>query len=222
MKICTKCGQPGEFYKDKKAKDGLRSDCKKCNDDRRKKWCAINPQRNKESQRESHRRWYVINSPKVKESTKKYREIHPDKVKVAIKKWTISNPEKMKAQWNRDNAKKYSTVKGKLNKNMSRRINKFLHGSKVGRHWEDLVDYTIDQLKRHIEKLFNPEMTWDNYGTVWEIDHKIPIAVFNYEKPEHLDFKLCWNINNLRPLAKHENRSKSDMIEVPFQPSLAI
>jgi 5-methylcytosine-specific restriction endonuclease McrA len=30
MKLCTKCGQPGEFYNDKYAKDGLTRQCKAC------------------------------------------------------------------------------------------------------------------------------------------------------------------------------------------------
>jgi hypothetical protein len=59
-------------------------------------------------------------------------------------------------------------------------------------------------------------------GKFWEIDHVIPKNVFNYEKPEDIDFKRCWAINNLQPLEKHVNRSKKDKITDPFQPSLLI
>jgi len=65
-------------------------------------------------------------------------------------------------------------------------------------------------------------MTWENYGTYWHIDHKIPIAVFNYEKPEDIDFRLCWSLKNLQPLEKIENIKKKDKLEKPFQPSLKI
>jgi hypothetical protein len=65
-------------------------------------------------------------------------------------------------------------------------------------------------------------MSWDNYGTVWEIDHNIPVAAFNFDKPEHLDFKLCWDLKNLQPLEVSLNRSKNDRISKPFQPALAI
>ena len=75
--------------------------------------------------------------------------------------------------------------------------------------------------RRALEKLFTVGMTWKNYGTVWEIDHKIPVAIFNFEKPEHIDFRLCWNLKNLQPLEKEKNRAKSAKIEEPFQPSFA-
>ncbi len=65
-------------------------------------------------------------------------------------------------------------------------------------------------------------MSWENYGTVWEIDHKIPIAAFNFERPEDIDFKKCWELKNLRPLEIYKNRSKQARIDKPFQPSLTI
>jgi hypothetical protein len=52
--------------------------------------------------------------------------------------------------------------------------------------------------------------------------NKIPIAVFNYEKPEDIDFRLCWSLKNLQPLEKIENIKKKDKLEKPFQPSLKI
>lgn len=91
-----------------------------------------------------------------------------------------------------------------------------MRGSKAGRHWESLVGFTIDQLKAHIESLFKPGMTWENYGTVWEIDHKMPIAAFNFDSPEHVEFRLCWSLENLQPLGVSENRSKGAKIEKQY------
>ena len=51
-------------------------------------------------------------------------------------------------------------------------------------------------------------MDWNNYGRVWEIDHKKPIASFNINSYEDEDFKECWSLSNLRPLSSHENRSR--------------
>ena len=65
-------------------------------------------------------------------------------------------------------------------------------------------------------------MTWDNYGKVWHIDHKIPLAVFNYTRPEDIDFKLCWSLKNIAPLGAIENMKKGAKIEKPFQPSLCV
>jgi 5-methylcytosine-specific restriction endonuclease McrA len=62
-------------------------------------------------------------------------------------------------------------------------------------------------------------MTWDNRSE-WDIDHIIPVAVFNFEKPEDMDFKRCWELKNLRPLWKNDNRRKGARLTAPFQPSL--
>ena len=130
------------------------------------------------------------------------------------------NPEKIRAYGRKRNAK--ITPKGKLNRSIKGEIWRCLKGSKAGRHWEDLVGYNLDQLKKHLEKQFNLDMTWENYGSYWHVDHKVPIAVFNFEKPEDIDFHLCWSLKNLQPLESKKNLSKQDKIKKSFQPSLCI
>lgn len=83
------------------------------------------------------------------------------------------------------------------------------------------IGYSIEALKRHLEKQFLPGMTWENYGK-WHIDHIIPKAAFNIESVNDIDFKRCWALKNLRPLWAHDNCSKRDTLEKPFQPSLTI
>ena len=102
-----------------------------------------------------------------------------------------------------------------------KRLCESLHGIKNGRHWEDLVGYTVSELKNHLEKKFKKGMTWENYGQ-WHIDHKIPMSVFNYQRPEDIDFKKCWALENLQPLWRIENIKKSNKLTRPFQPSLAL
>ncbi len=139
------------------------------------------------------------------------------------KAWGESNPERLLEMKRNHNRKFRSTPKGNLSSTVSKRMNESLRkGMKAGRHWESLVDFTIDQLKRHLEKLFKPGMTWENYGTAWHVDHKTPIAAFNFERPDDIDFRLCWSLKNLQPLEASKNISKGDKIDRPFQPSLAI
>jgi hypothetical protein len=66
-----------------------------------------------------------------------------------------------------------------------------------------LLHYTPTELKEHLESLFQPGMTWGNYG-LWEIDHRRPIADFPVETPLHVINAL----SNLQPLWKAENRRK--------------
>ena len=98
-----------------------------------------------------------------------------------------------------------------------------LKKNKGGRKWQDLVGYSVDDLRRHIERRFKNGMNWDRFlaGEI-HIDHKIPRSVFNYSHPEHLDFKRCWALRNLQPMWAKDNISKGARLDKPFQPSLAI
>jgi hypothetical protein len=136
--------------------------------------------------------------------------------------WRKMNPEKQRLLQMRDHRKKRSTPRGRLNSVVSNAIWKSLVGNKAGHHWEDLVGYKVDQLKKHLEKQFKPGMTWGNYGSVWHIDHKIPIAAFNFHSPADIDFKRCWTLKNLRPMWADENMAKGANVDRPFQPALAI
>lgn len=85
----------------------------------------------------------------------------------------------------------------------------------------ELLGYSLEDLKRHLESLFQEGMTFENYGE-WHIDHKIPISVFNFDKPEQIDFKRCWALENLQPMWAKENLRKSAKILSAFQPSLKL
>ncbi len=208
MKKCTKCHKEKtleEFSVDNRNASGHRSRCKVCACEEGKLWQKGHPEN-------------------VKKSGQKWRATHPDAIKGnkyridSSKAWKTANPEKVKAYAK----KRRDTPKGKLNNNISFRVWLSLRGTKNNQRWEDLVGYTVCQLKYHLEKRFKPGMTWENYGTHWHIDHKIPVAVFNYEHPDDIDFRLCWSLKNLQPLESKKNRIKGAKIEIPFQPSLCI
>ena len=54
-------------------------------------------------------------------------------------------------------------------------------------------------------------MTNENYGSVWQIDHCLPITSFNLL--DEIDMKNCFNWLNLRPMYCSENISKGDKID---------
>lgn len=199
-KRCSKCGEVktvDNFYRDARRKRGFYSACKVCHNAVKILKRAI----------------AAANRPaRVKKPNERERK----------RLWRKNNPEKYKAKYMRADKKRYSTASGRLSKSIACSIRIALHGTKNGAHWEDIVGYSTAQLKRHLEKQFTPEMNWENYGSYWQIDHKIPIAAFNYEKPEDIDFLRCWHLKNLRPLEKIENIKKGAKIDKPFQPSLTL
>jgi hypothetical protein len=54
-------------------------------------------------------------------------------------------------------------------------------------------------------------MTWENYGIYWDIDHVIPLSLFDFS--QEINIKICYNWINLRPLEKKVNITKSNIIQ---------
>ena len=70
---------------------------------------------------------------------------------------------------------------------------KAVGGTKTGRT-EELLGYTAEELKTHLESLFQEGMTWDNQGD-WHIDHIIPQSYFT-----SIDqIRECFALSNLKP-----------------------
>jgi hypothetical protein len=96
----------------------------------------------------------------------------------------------------------------RLGRSFSTAINAALRGRKAGRVWRSLVSYSVDDLKRHIERQFLAGMSWANYGHGWHVDHIIPKSAFTFETADCDEFKACWALSNLRPLWKPDNMVK--------------
>lgn len=156
----------------------------------------------------------------IQKKNKKYRENNKEVIKkrkriyVRLPETKLLNNKRAKSR--RDNELIY-----RLNGDIGSQIRKSLQGNKAGRHWENLVGYTLEQLKKHLEKQFKDGMSWDNRSE-WHIDHIVPKSVFNFTKPEHRDFKRCWALKNLQPIWATDNLAKGAKIGKHFQPSLLI
>lgn len=154
---------------------------------------------------------------KAIENKKKYTYEHREEAKARAKKYYWEHLEKYKAYEQTEARKQSRKLQDmKRSKNVFYRINKAfaqgmrhsLKSNKAGQHWEDLIPYTLQQVREHLESQFTPSMSWDNYGTYWEIDHIIPQNLFNIQSPEDKEFKICWSLANLRPLKKSLNRQR--------------
>ncbi len=70
----------------------------------------------------------------------------------------------------------------------------------------DLLGCSIEQYKKYLESKFSPDMNWDNYKTLWEIDHIIEVSKFDLTIEEN-KYK-CFHYTNTQPLYKKENRRR--------------
>jgi len=77
----------------------------------------------------------------------------------------------------------------------------------------EIIGCSIDELKAHLERQFQPGMSWSNYGRIkgvkcWEIDHIRPIDSFDLTQQNQLT--ECWHYSNLQPLWAVDNQKKGN------------
>ena len=96
--------------------------------------------------------------------------------------------------------------------------------TKNGQSCLQYLPYTILDLKLHLEALFEPWMTWGNWGRYnratwadadqstwkWQIDHIIPHSTFKYTSMDCEEFRACWALSNLRPYSAKQNVIDND------------
>lgn len=75
----------------------------------------------------------------------------------------------------------------------------------------NVLGYTPDKLKEHLERQFTKGMSWEKFLTgEIHIDHIIPKSKFNLNNLEEL--RVCHGLANLRPLWANHNLKKSDHV----------
>jgi predicted transcriptional regulator len=150
------------------------------------------------SHRANCKDYYERNKDKLKKRSRDYKKLHHDEHNQYMKNYT--------------NNRRLIDPMFRLSKYFGTRLWISLKNNKNDQHWEDLVGYTLQDLRQHLESKFDDKMTWDNYGSYWHVDHIVPIAAFTYNSYHDDSFKKCWSLENLQPLCGEDNLLKRDII----------
>ena len=243
MRQCKKCKNNKDiidFSSNKSKPDGINYWCKSCHKiyhhqnrkkilERKRQYGIINADTIKEKdrlrrerdsvKRAKHLRLYYSEN---KDKYSAYRKTNAEKIKLQTKKYN-ARPEVIKKRRDRMRVRYTTDLKVNLTIRITTGMNQTLRHGKQNKTWLKLVDFTLNQLRAHLEKQFKDGMTWERFlkGEI-HIDHITPISAFNFSSPEHIDFKRCWALSNLQPLWAKDNLSKKDKIQKPFQPTLKI
>lgn len=208
--ICTQCGE--EFISDKR----IVCMCDKCKED------------NKRERRENRKVYitkvcticgkeFVTSTSRAVYCSDECRRINANIRAKEYRDNPLTRPKYKES--NRKCIKKRlkTDIDYKLKSNIRKTILNYLKKyGKQGKslHTLEYLDYTIQDLKKYLESQFEPDMNWSNHGTLWHIDHIRPMASFKFviNDEENINaIKQCWSLDNLRPLYKKENMSKSSV-----------
>ena len=181
----------------------------------------------REHYKEKARSHYHQNKEAINERNRKYQKENAEHLKKKANEYRAANREKARA-W----ARKYGKVhRAKLTEKLREKrrsdpmfrlkdairgsIRAYL-GSKKTRRGStfEIVGCTPDFLREHLERQFKPGMTWDNYGSHWHVDHRIPLA--SGRTSDEVKGLSHWT--NLQPLEALENLIKSDKVPQSVMP----
>lgn len=236
----TKCLT--EFGKDKRLKSGYGAICKACKSKMDKEYRDRKGEELLEQKREYYaenkenilkqmKEYREKNKEVISERRKKYRERTKEQQKAKRREYYLKNKERIKAKANKYYAEnkekciernnKYErerrqrdpmfrlklNVRGAVYKALKRQS-----GGKYGSKTLDALGYEISELREHLEKQFNEDMTWENYGSYWHLDHIYPQSKLPYDTLDHPNFKKVWALSNLQPLEGIENIKKGNKV----------
>lgn len=209
---CTKCGVVKEFKEFEKSyhvnpatglSTGYITVCRECKNRRSRELCELraSPEalaKRKIKAKRSAEIAFEKEARELRSEEKKKLMSHPD---------YKENQRKRAAQKRKENFKK-NPIK-KIRHALRRRLRKILKKggmAKTGSHIRDL-GCTVEELKIYLISKFKKGMTLDNHGSVWHIDHIIPLASFDLSNRAEL-LKAC-HYTNLQPLFSSDNLKKS-------------
>lgn len=170
-------------------------------------------------------RYYHKNKEKLlKESRERYAQ-NVESERERAKRYKKNNIERVKTRRNLAmKIKRQKDPNFKLRNNISRMVRRALQGNKSRLSFLTYVEYTMIELRKHLESLFEPWMSWNNWGTynpqtwcdndsstwTWQIDHIIPQSKLPFVSMTDDNFKKCWALDNLCPLNSKTNISKGN------------
>jgi hypothetical protein len=208
MKICTKCDTNKElieFYWEKK-RQRYRSICIACEKEKSLKRYQENPEKNKAT----NKKWIENNKEKFKQLVKNNRGKYKEYDQQYAKEYYLiqkENPDyqlKQREYQREYKRKRRKDSQYKLKENLRTYFYQTIT-NKTNSVFEYLACST-EEFKLYLEKQFDENMNWGNYGEYWEIDHIKPIETFNFLN--ETEIYECWNYKNLQPLTINENRTK--------------
>lgn len=211
-KICIKCKETKEVKLFVKTKNS----CKECE----KEYKKNHREKNKEILKEKAAIYYKENKESILQRVAENYSQNKDKKLSYQKKYAYLNKDKISAykmayQKNRrknDPIFKLKFVVSRMIRNSLRR-RELLKSKKT----VEILGCDIAFFKTNLQQKFINDMSWDNYGTHWDIDHIVPLSTAKTED----DVLRLNHFSNLQPLDSHINRNikrdKIDFYENPVE-----
>lgn len=214
-KCCSQYLNESEFYS---YNSKIKKPCKLC----KRKYQSLYYKDNKNEIKSYHKEYYNLNKIQIvkkqlirdrnrKYDISKYQKSYRINNKISLQK---------KKRHYINNRKQQSIYRLRfIVSNAVYQALKLNNSNKNGNSIISSLEYTINDLKNHLESKFEYWMNWNNWGQYnsktwidndpstwfWNIDHIIPQSKLPYSSMQDDNFKKCWELENLRPYSAKQN-----------------
>ncbi len=198
-KECTICHQTkslDEYNNSSKLVDGTRKYWKKnfCKVCQSAKFKAYHYSRNPDARKEVDKRYYENNKVKITQTKKLYlqNDTNREKHNSTHRKY-VANKKK-----NDVNFRLMTIIRARIHASFKNKSNSSI----------EYLGCDIQSYVNWIEFTMEPDMTWENYGVLWNIDHVKPIASFDATNNEEMIKAFNWKNTCARYSAENFSKGK--------------
>jgi hypothetical protein len=167
--------------------------------------CKTYKQMNKAPIAKRNKIYHEANKEQIAEYYKDHYKENKDTYMKNNRKWREENRDIINAK---ANERFKNDPIARLKRNARTRIWDALKSSRCSLK---LIDCDISFLKNWLEYNFTKDMTFENYGSYWHVDHVIPCSLFDLTNETEIN--NCFRWSNLQPLEAHANMSKHDNLD---------
>lgn len=171
-------------------------------------------EKNREQIAEQRRASYAANVENERRIQRERRAADPERVRQREREYRKANLERIRAKDRATGLNKfYKRYKKDIGFTLKVRTSALVRASlkamSKSKRTEELLGYSTEILKAHLEAQFTRGMNWQAFmeGQI-HIDHIIPVSSFNITSETCDEFRRCWSLSNLRPLWAKDNIAK--------------
>ena len=191
-KVCTKCDEEkdiDEFLIEKKT-GKPRSYCKNCG-------------------RIMCKDYKAKNRDKIAVYNKKYKSVNKDDISVYNHDYNKNNRQAIqKRQTRTRRERKENDPNFKITTDLRSKLHTFVKFEGIrAKSMQDLISCNWLSFELWLTFQFDDDMTMENYGDYWTLDHVIPCC--NFDLTDEENQKICFHWSNIRPIKKILNQKKT-------------
>jgi hypothetical protein len=153
--------------------------------------------------------WKKQNREKVATYNKVYKAENQEKIRETTVKYNIENRDAIRS---RSTANYIRALKEnpsfKIAHTLRKRIRTVLKGGKKVDNTLKLLGCSLEFFKEWLSYCFTSDMTFENHGSLWHLDHVIPCSKFNLTI--ELQQRQCFHWSNMKPMYARDNIRKNN------------